>query len=240
MGRIGVRPEAAVDLAREIDATGSLELEGFFSHLSAADCPEEADYTARQRRLFSDALDAVTAARGRPRIAHLANSAGVLAHPGTWFDLVRPGIMIYGSMPGPDTPATVPLTPALSWRTRVAFVKDVAAGESISYGRTWRAPRATRIATIPIGYGDGFNRRLSNVGRVLIGGQSYPIVGRICMDQFMVDIGPSSTIGRGAEVVLLGRSGDEEITATELADHIGTISYEVTCAISRRVPRVYI
>ncbi|WP_036921027.1 alanine racemase [Propionicicella superfundia] len=240
MGRLGERPERAADLAALIDDAPNLDLEGLFSHLAVADVPAQDEYTAAQTRRFAAAVEAVTAARGRPRIVHLANSAGVLAHPDTWFDMVRPGIMIYGSYPDAATPRTVDLRPALAWSTRVSFVKDVVAGETVSYGRTWTAPRATRIATIPVGYGDGYNRRLSNTGRVLIEGRSYPIAGRVCMDQFMVDLGPGSAVSRGAEVVLVGRSGDERITTTELADLLGTISYEVTCAITRRVPREYV
>jgi alanine racemase len=239
MGRLGLRPERSAELAMLIDAASHLELEGFFSHLAVSDVPAQDEYTALQLRRFGEALAAVTAARGRPAIVHLANSGGVLAHPDTWFDMVRPGIMIYGSYPDATTPRTVDLRPALSWRSRVSFVKDVAKGETVSYGRTWAAPQDTRVATIPVGYGDGYNRRLSNTGRVLIDGRSYPIAGRVCMDQFLVDLGPGSTVARGAEVVLIGPSGDDEITASDMADLLGTISYEVTCVITRRVPRVY-
>lgn len=239
MRRVGSPPAQAVDLARLIDASPNLELEGVFSHLAVSDVPTEDDFTRRQSLLLRSAIEALTAARGRPSIVHLANSGGVLAHPDTWWDMVRPGIMIYGSYPGADTPRTVELRPALTWTSRVSFVKDVAAGESVSYGRTWVAPRDTRIATVPVGYGDGYNRRLSSTGRVLIDGRSYPIAGRVCMDQFMVDLGPGSPVETGSTVVLVGRSGADEITATEVAQTLGTISYEVTCAIAPRVPRVY-
>ena len=195
------------------------------------------EFTEAQVALFADVLDAVTAARGRVEITHLANSGGVLMHPDSWFDMVRPGIMVYGSLPDPTTPATVPLLPGLEWTTRVTFTKPVAAGESVGYGRTWVAPLDTTIATIPVGYGDGYSRLLSNRGRVLIGGSSYPIVGRVCMDQTMVDLGPDSTVATGDEVALVGRQGDEEITVQDVADLMRTIPYEVTCLINARVAR---
>lgn len=238
MGRLGLPAQRAASLATRIDRAPNLALEGFFSHLAVADSPAHDAYTDAQRARFTEALDAVSVVRGRPPIVHLANSGGVLAHPDTWFDMVRPGIMIYGAYPDPTTPHTIELHPALEWRTRVAFVKDVAVGQSISYGCTWTASRETRIATIPVGYGDGYNRGLSNRGSVLIGGQRYPIVGRVCMDQFMVDLGPGSPVARGVEVVLVGRSGDQQITTSDLAELLGTIPYEVTCVITGRVPRV--
>ena len=181
--------------------------------------------------------DAVAARRGPVELVHLANSGGVLAHPETWFSMVRPGIMIYGSLPDPGVPRTVPLAPALRWTTRVSFVKPVAAGEGVGYGLTWTAPRDTVLATIPVGYGDGYSRLLSNRGRVLIGGEPHPIAGRVCMDQTMVDVGPESAVRPGDEVVLVGRSGAHEIPVQELADHMGTIPYEVTCLIAPRVTR---
>lgn len=236
MRRIGCPPEAAPDLARRADAAG-LRLRGLFSHLPVSDTEGGREFTEAQVALFADVLDAVTAARGRVEITHLANSGGVLMHPDSWFDMVRPGIMVYGSLPDPTTPATVPLLPGLEWTTRVTFTKPVAAGESVGYGRTWVAPLDTTIATIPVGYGDGYSRLLSNRGRVLIGGAAYPIVGRVCMDQTMVDLGPDSTVATGDEVALVGRQGDEEITVQDVADHMGTIPYEVTCLINARVAR---
>ena len=236
MRRIGCPPEAAPDLARRADAAG-LRLRGLFSHLPVSDTEGGREFTEAQVALFADVLDAVTAARGRVEIAHLANSGGVLMHPDSWFDMVRPGIMVYGSLPDPTTPATVPLLPGLEWTTRVTFTKPVAAGESVGYGRTWVAPLDTTIATIPVGYGDGYSRLLSNRGRVLIGGSSYPIVGRVCMDQTMVDLGPDSTVATGDEVALVGRQGDEEITVQDVAGLMRTIPYEGTRLINARGAR---
>jgi alanine racemase len=163
----------------------------------------------------------------------------VLAHQPSWLDLVRPGIMVYGFYPDPETPRTIPLKPALSFLTRVSFLKKVTAGTSIGYGRTWLAPQDTWIATIPVGYADGFNRLFSNRGRVLINGRSYPVVGRVCMDQSMVDLGLETDVKVGDEVVLIGKSGNEEITAYEWAEKLQTITYEVICQINSRVERVY-
>jgi alanine racemase len=147
--------------------------------------------------------------------------------------------MVYGFFPDPSTPRTILLKPGLSFLTRVSFLKPVSAGTSIGYGRTWVASKDTWIATIPAGYADGFNRLFSNRGRVLINGRSYPVVGRVCMDQSMVDLGPETDVHVGDEVVLIGKSGDEEITCDEWAQVLQTITYEVTCQINARVERVY-
>ena len=152
--------------------------------------------------------------------------------------MVRPGIMIYGSYPDPLTEHTRPLLDVGRWTTRVTFVKRVAAGESVGYGRTWAASADTWVATIAVGYGDGYSRLFSNRGRVLIGGRSYPIAGRVCMDQTMVDLGPDlPAVGVGDQVVLMGTDGDERVGVEELAELMGTITYEVTCLIAERVPR---
>ncbi len=237
MRRIGCEPADAPALARRADAAG-LRLRGLFSHLPVSDTEAGRRFTESQVARFSGVVDAVAAARGRVEIVHLANSGAVLMHPDAWFDMVRPGIMVYGSLPDPTTAPTVELRPGLEWTTHVSFVKRVAAGESVGYGRTWAAPRDTVVGTLPVGYGDGYSRQLSNRGRVLIGGRSFPVVGRVCMDQVMVDLGPEPDVAVGDPVVLLGRDGDEEITVQELADHMGTITYEVTCLLTPRVHRV--
>lgn len=236
MRRIGCPPEQAPSLAQRVDAAG-LRLRGLFSHLPVSDTESGRAYTRDQVALFAGVADAVAAARGKVELVHLANSGGVLMHPESWFDLVRPGIMVYGSLPDPSSEASVSLLPGLEWTTRVSFVKRVAAGETVGYGRSWTAPQETVIATIPVGYGDGYSRLLSNRGRALAGGRSVPIVGRVCMDQTMLDLGPSSPVGVGDEVVLVGRQGDHEISVQELADLMGTIPYEVTCLVNARVAR---
>jgi alanine racemase len=240
MGRTGAPVSEAPALARFIERDcPHLYLEGVFTHLPVSDEPDSTAYTRVQVRRFQDAVGQVEATLGRrPELVHCANSGGVLGHPDSWLDLVRTGIMAYGSYPDEQTPRTVPLLPGLSFVTRVAYLKRVGAGTSIGYGRTWTASQATWIATICCGYADGFNRLFSNRGRVLIGGRSYPVVGRVCMDQTMVDLGPATDVQVGDAVVLIGRSGDLEITAADWARSLGTIPYEVTCQIGPRVERV--
>lgn len=236
MRRIGCEPEDASRLAALIRETPGVGLAGVMSHLPVADIPEGADFTADEIARFRELAASLEAEHG-PLVKHLANSGGVLAHPDSWLDLVRPGVMAYGSYPDAHTPRTVGLLPGLEWRAPVTFVKRVRDGESVGYGRTWTAPADTWLATVAIGYGDGYSRSLSSRGRMLADGRSYPIAGRVSMDQTMIDLGPEPALSVGDEVVLIGRSGDEEITAAELAELQGTISYEVTCAIGARVAR---
>ena len=240
MARVGVQPQEAPALAALIEQQcPHLRLRGAFTHLPDSDDADPA-YTQAQVLRFQAAVAQVEATLGRQlELVHCANSGAVLGHPGAWFDLVRPGIMIYGFYPGPDTPRTLPLLPGLSFLTRVSFLKKVPAGTQLGYGLTWTAAEDTWIATIPAGYADGFNRLFSNRGRVLVGGHSYPVVGRVCMDQSLVNLGPQTAVQVGDEVVLIGRSGTEEITAQEWAEVLGTITYEVTCQINSRVERVF-
>lgn len=240
MGRIGVSVEDAVSLAYYIERDCShLHLDGIFTHLPVSD---EGDpiYTHDQILRFKEIVEQVNSRIGRKlNLAHCSNSGAVLGHPSAWLDMVRPGIMIYGFYPGENTPKSIPLKPGLSFLTRVSFLKKAAAGTTIGYGRTWTASEDTWIATIPVGYADGFNRLFSNMGRVLIDGKSYPIVGRVCMDQSMVNLGPETDIQVGDEVVLIGKSGQEEISVAEWAKKLGTITYEVTCQINSRVERFF-
>jgi alanine racemase len=240
MGRIGCTPEEAPALVMYLrNHCPNLRLEGVFTHFPASD---EADPgpTRTQTEHFRAAVEKIQAALGRRvEIVHASNSGGVLAHEPAWFDMVRPGIMVYGLYPDPGTPRSIALKPGLSFLTRVFFLKKVPAGTPIGYGRTWSAPEDTWIATLPVGYADGFNRMFSNRGRVLIKGKSYPVIGRVCMDQIMVNLGPQTDVRLGDEVVLIGRSGDEEINAYEWAEKLGTIPYEATCQINHRVERVY-
>lgn len=241
MGRIGAAiPEAPAMAAYIENQCPNLVLEGIFTHLPVSDAPDPS-FTKSQIQRFKAVVDAVHAAIGRKiDLVHCANSGAVLGHAEGWLDMVRPGIMVYGYYPDPRTPRTIPLKPGMSLHTRVSFFKKVSAGTSVSYGRTWIASKDTWIATIPVGYADGFNRLFSNRGRVLINGHSYPIAGRVCMDQSMVDLGPTTDVVVGDEVVLMGRSGDQEITCDEWAQMLDTITYEVTCRIDPRVRRVYV
>lgn len=240
MGRIGVTAAEAPSLAAYIERNcPNLHLEGIFTSLPVSDIADPA-YTRDQIERFKTVVDTIHAAIDRRvSLVHCANSGAVLGHAPAWMDVVRPGIMVYGYYPDPDTPRTISLKPGLSFITRVSFIKKVTAGTSIGYGRTWVAPQDTWIATLPVGYADGFNRLFSNCGRVLINGCSYPVVGRVCMDQSMVNLGPHTDVGVGDEAVLIGKSGAEEITCDEWARVLKTIPYEITCQINPRVERIY-
>jgi alanine racemase len=241
MGRVGVSVEEAASLALFIEqACPNVRLDGVFTHLPVSDELQQMPYTRKQVALFKQAVAEIEKALGRaPGLVHCSNSGGVLGHEESWLSMVRPGIMIYGYYPDETTPKTIPLFPGISFLSRISFLKHVKKGTSIGYGRTWVAPEDTWIATMPVGYADGYNRLFSNSGRVLIGGKSYPVVGRVCMDQSMINLGPETGAKVGDEVVLIGRSGDQEITTYEWAKALKTITYEVTCQINSRVERIY-
>ena len=241
MRRVGAEPSAAVALAERIAGSGSLRLGGVFTHLPISDVADGDAFTRAQLETFDASVAAIEAAVGPVEWVHAANSGAVLGHDLGRSTLVRPGIMVYGSYPDAGTEHTRPLRDVGTWTSRVSFVKRVSAGESVGYGRTWTAPRDTWVATVAIGYGDGYSRLLSSRGRMLIGGRSYPVIGRVCMDQTMLDLGPDRPdVQVGDEVVLMGASGDERIGVEELAGLMGTITYEVTCLIGARVPRTYV
>ncbi len=241
MGRIGVTPGEAAELARVIEDTApELHLEGVFTHLPVSDSPDQDEFTREQLATFTRCVTGIERKLGRRiDLVHAANSGGILAHEASWLSLVRPGIMAYGYLPDPATPATVPLTPALTWTSRVSFVKRVVEGVSIGYGRTWVAPADTWIATVPIGYGDGFSRALSNCGQLIVGGKAYPIVGRVCMDQSMIDLGRDTCVQVGDPVTVIGQDADATYGADDMAASLSTIPYEITCRIDQRVARSY-
>ncbi|MHB8468047.1 MAG: alanine racemase, partial [Acidimicrobiales bacterium] len=239
MHRVGAAPTEALDLARAAASSPALSLEGLATHLAVADEPEN-PYTIEQLAKFQLVVDALDAEGIRPPILHAANSAGAIAFPEARYDMVRCGIALYGLTPSNQlTPACKALRPAMAVKARVMYVKTVEAGERISYGLRYRLERRSTIATVPIGYADGVPRRLAELGaHVLIGGKRHPIAGTVTMDQITVDCG-DDMVRPGDEVVLIGRQGGEEITAWEWAEPLGTIAYEVVCAISARVPRDY-
>lgn len=241
MRRIGAEPDDAVGLARLIHSHPHTSLGGLYTHLPVSDTTSGDEFTRQQFMTLSAAARGVIDAVGPLPFIHAANSGAVLGHDLSGTTMVRPGIMMYGSYPDPSTPHVRTLEPVARWTARLMFVKKVLAGQSVGYGRTWTAPRDTWVGTVGVGYGDGYSRLLSNRGRMLIAGRSHPVVGRVCMDQTMIDLGPDDPIVRvGDEAVLMGRSGTEEINVEEIAELMGTISYEVTCLISARVPRRYV
>jgi alanine racemase len=240
MHRVGADPADALALGRAITEERGLRLEGLWTHLAVADEPAQDSVTSGQLARFEEVRDALTAGGITPGLLHVANSAGAMRHPSARYDLVRCGIAIYGYPPGSALAGVADLRPALTLRSRVALVRRLAAGERLSYGQRYVVPEpGSVVATVPLGYADGVPRRLSAVGgEVLLGGRRRPIAGTVTMDQLMVDCGFAANVAVGDEVVLLGRQGDDEITADEWARRLDTISYEVLCGIGPRVPRL--
>jgi alanine racemase len=239
MGRVGLLPREVRPAADHLARLPAIRLAGLMTHFADADADDPA-FTQEQIARFEAAVQALREAGIAVPLRHAANSAALLLHPETRLDLVRPGIMLYGCHPRGARRSDDPvLHSALRLRTAITQVRDVPAGTSISYGRTFVAPRDMRIATIPIGYADGLSRLLSNHGQALIRGSRVSIVGRVCMDMTMVDVTAMPEVRAGDEAVLIGRQGDEEITADEVAELAGTISYEILCRIGPRVPRIY-
>ena len=239
MGRLGERDRGAAErLVHEIAADDRLELAGVWTHFATADelDSEFFDEQLERFRGFAGPLKE----RYPDLLVHAANSAATIREPSSHFDLVRCGIAIYGLDPMHGDPTVHGLEPALTLRSYVADVKDFEEGASAGYGRRWRAPRATKVGVVPLGYGDGVRRALTNRAHVLIGGRRYPLVGTVSMDNLTVDLGPDSEVRPGDEVVLIGSQGEERILAEEVARLVETINYEVTCGISSRVPRTYV
>jgi alanine racemase len=236
MGRLGnPDPQEVLALARACTADEHLELAGVWTHFATADEPDSSFFD-EQRDRFSAVVEAVKA-EFPDVLAHAANSAAVFRDRRSHFDMVRCGVAVYGLDPFQGDPAERGLSPALSLHSYVADVKSFAAGSSAGYGRTWKAPAETRVGVLPLGYGDGVRRGLSNNAEVLIGGRRYPLVGTVSMDNVTVDLGPGAEVAPGEEAVLIGSQGGETILAEEVARRLGTINYEVTCGLSARVPR---
>lgn len=239
MHRVGCAVDDVPALVDAIVACPELELGGVCTHLAVADEPSSS-YTDEQLDRFDAVLADLDSAGTRPPLIHAANSAGLLAHPRSHYDLVRVGIALYGVPPSAELADRAPLAPVLALRAQVSHVKELPAGSGVSYGLRYELPRASRVATIPVGYADGVPRNLGlGGGEVLIGGRRCPIAGSVTMDQLMADVGDLD-VAVGDDVVLLGAQGDDAITATEWADHVGTIAYEIVTGIGPRVPRRYV
>ena len=237
MGRLGVPLNLWPDFLREVRRFPKIETEGILSHFSMTD--EEKGFTQNQWRAFQRAVAIAQELGISSQYLHMASSATLTAFPEYSAKLVRPGIMLYGSYPSPTFRSLISLKPVMTLKTRIHFLKSVSPGTRISYGGTFKARRESLIATLPIGYADGYSRHLSNHGEVLIHGKRAPVVGKVCMDFIMVDVTDIPRVSAGDEVVLMGRQGKEQITPEEIAEKINSISYEVLCLIGKRVPRIY-
>ncbi len=238
MGRIGVWHEEALTFIKTIVMLKNIKVEGIYTHFPSAD-ERDKKFTMKQLSVFNNLLQSLERKGIDIPYRHAANSMGIMGYKDSHFNMVRPGLMLYGMHSSDWGGRIINLKPALSLKSRITFLKVVPPGRSISYGRTWTTKSETLIATIPIGYGDGYTRLLSNKAQVLLRGKRANIVGRVCMDQTMLDVGHVKGVKLGDEVTLIGRQGKDRISAEELASLCGTIPYEITCWISHRVRRVY-
>lgn len=238
MNRLGVRAEEAVDFAVWLRDTSDLRMEGVFTHFATAEIPGDWEM-GRQLERFVKTVDDLKTERISPGLLHAANSAATILDPATHFDMVRCGISLYGLHPGSATRDQISLMPAMSVKARVSYVKRVQMGEGVSYGFTWRASAPTTVVTLPLGYADGVHRLLSDRMRVLIRGMACTQVGRVCMDQLMVEVPEGLGVSIGDEVILVGEQDEEAISMDEVADGAETINYEMACAFSRRMRREY-
>lgn len=241
MGRLGVPVDAAPRLIERMRALPGLLVEGVYTHFCAVE--DDADFSRRQAAQFHELLARLERTQLKPALVHASNSGGLLHEPGTRFNLVRPGLLVYGVLPPSrrrsESRLRHEVRPALSWKCRVSLVKWIPRGTALSYGRTFVAPRRMRVATLTAGYGDGFLRAGSNRAEVLISGRRCPILGRITMDQMLADVSGVPHVASGSEAVLIGEQGRQRITAHELAEKFGTVPWEVLTSITYRVPRLY-
>lgn len=237
MSRLGLPPDQAYEALRRLAGEPNIDLEGAFTHFARADEPDEAA-TDSQEAIFDEWLAEVTTAGIRPSLIHCANSAAALARPSSRHHMVRCGIAVYGMDPSPQVKLPDGFRPALRWLSRLSQIHQLGPGTGVSYGHIYTTQAEETIGVIPVGYGDGYRRVDGN--QVLINGKRTPVVGRVCMDQIMVRLEPDFNVNVGEQVVLLGESGGDRISAEEMASRWGTINYEVTCGLSARVPRIYL
>ncbi len=238
MGRIGFLNQDLPEVFNKAVKLENIEVEGILSHLARAD-EEDKEFSYKQLQKFNSALDKIKNAGFKLPLLHIANSAAIIDLKETSLDLVRPGIMLYGLLPSNDLQKNADLKPLLSFKTRVVQLRNLPAGSAVSYGSTYITDSEEKLAVLPIGYKDGYPRLLSNQGEVLINGQRAPIRGKVCMGQTIVSVEEIDEVQVGDEVVLIGKQGNEEISATEIADLCGTINYEIVCGLSERLEKIY-
>ena len=239
MGRVGVGWNKAIDFIEYLGNLYGIEAKGLYTHFATSD-EKDKSYASLQFDRFKKIIDVLAQKNIHIPLKHASNSGAILDMPDTYLDMVRPGVMMYGYYPSNETTESVTIKPAMTLKSRVIFIKQVPKNFSVSYGRKFVTSKPTRIATIPLGYADGYNRLLTNKTQVTIRGKKFPLVGRVCMDLVMVDIGMENNIQIGDEVILFGRQQENAFTVNEICQLLDTIPYEVTCWISKRVPRVYI
>lgn len=237
MNRIGIKIAQLSDFLKILARLHRVEVKGVFTHFATAE-ERDKSFTLKQLNEFQRGLEVLYQHGVRPELIHCANSAAILDIPDSYFSMVRPGLMIYGYYPSRTTSKSILLKPAMTLKTQVILVKRINAGDSVSYGRRYIASHKTTIATLIAGYADGYSRLLTGKTSVLLQGHRFPVVGTICMDQMMVDVG-NTAIEIGEEAILLGKQKNEMIDAWKVADLLGTIPYEILCAVSTRVPRIY-
>jgi alanine racemase len=234
MGRLGLPPEKTLGVIERIATLPEIAIQGLYTHFPVSDAADDG-FTSGQISQFVELANKLSSSGIKVGFRHCANSGAIINHPESFMDIVRPGILCYGLYPSHDMQKVLDIKPAMTLKTGITYVKRVRKGTGLSYGLTYKPGKDSNIATIPIGYADGYHRCLSNTSRVLIDGKTYPVVGRICMDQTLIDLG-DDTYPLGHEVILFGK---ETITAETVASWSGTIPYEITCDMSRRVPRMY-
>lgn len=237
MGRIGVAPEYCESLTRTLFSLPNVKVEGVFTHFATSDAAD-GTFTKDQLKVFNTTTENLRRLGFNIPCRHTSNSGAIMAHPDSFFDMVRPGMMLYGFRPSPECPMTVPIRPVMTLKTRIAFLKDIQPGMSVSYGRLFTASKPTKVASLPIGYADGINRMMTNRGKMMVRGKLVPMIGRVCMDQCMLDVTEVPDVQVGDEVTIYGGTG--EISIQSVADLLGTIPNEVACAVGKRVPRVAI
>jgi alanine racemase len=239
LGRYGVLPEDTRMLAKKIKTLPNIRLKGVLSQFSTADAKKK-DFAYKQLRVFKNTLDDLKAHSNHIPITSIANSGAVLDIPASYFNHVRVGHLLYGLYPSSETSESIRVKPAMSLKSRVLFIKEAEKGTPISYGKTYITKKKTKIATIPLGYADGYSRLLSNKGEVLIRGKRAKVVGRVCMDAFMVDVTHIPNVKLGDEVVVMGKQGKDQITAHDLGRWTNTFGYEIMTRMGKRLPIVYV
>lgn len=235
MGRIGLKPEDVMPFIKRLNRFRNIDLKGVFSHFACADESDKA-FSFKQIKIFNKIIGEIEASGIKIPKKHMANSAGVLDLPGSYYDLVRPGIMIYGLYPSQEVMRSVKLKPAMTLRSKISHLQLMSGGTPVSYGRTFYTRGNSLVATLPLGYADGYSRQLSNQGYVMVKGQRAPLIGRVCMDMCMIDVSKIKDVQPGDDVTVFG----DDPSVDDIAGRIGSINYEVVCSVGKRVPRIFL